>query len=111
MSLLLQPQNVPAQIWAMLLLLLEPSRALFLLVLLFLAGGCYRLFLADCSWDCSWLLWAAPGVLLGCSWLLVAGPGCSWLLLAATLGCTPFALKAQKEGGARCRGVACYGVR
>ena len=39
---------------------------------------------------CSWLLLAAPGLLLaapGWSWLLPAAPGCSWLLLAAS-GCS-----------------------
>ena len=34
---------------------------------------------------CSWLLLAAPGC-FGCSWLLLVALGCCWLLLAAS-GC------------------------
>ena len=52
--------------------------------------GCSRLLQAAAG--CSWLLLAAPGLAAaGCSWLLLwlllAAPGCSWLLVAA-LGCS-----------------------
>ena len=58
-----------------------------------LASRCSGLLLA--ALGCSWLLWAAPGLLLGCSWQLLwaalgcssAALGCSGLLWAA-LGCS-----------------------
>merc|ERR1712110_383064 len=49
-------------------------------------GGCSRLLLAapGCSWLLLAVLLAAPGCSWPwrCSWLLLAVPGCSWLLLA-----------------------------